>query len=165
MGHLGPKMGPCWGYVGTQDPLQTSQDGPYTGCTTSLRKFRNSLLSFWHHALLLRHKLCYSVYNCICNAFHHFKQLLATEYCESAGVVLDFPHSIRCRIPLLQKIVCERTLSTTQLIGAVCSFPVEQIADNQRTSSAFSALSDDCVLCGVRLLAANLAACEDACRT
>ena len=48
---------PRWAHVramlgpnGTQDPQQTSQDGPYTGSTTSLRKFRNSLLSFLHHA-------------------------------------------------------------------------------------------------------------------
>ena len=49
-------LGPRWAHVGgmlgpngTQDPQQTSQDGPYTGSTTSLRKSRNSLLSFSHH--------------------------------------------------------------------------------------------------------------------
>ena len=32
--------------------------------------------------------------------------------------------------------------TTTQFIGAVCSFPVEQIANNQRTSSAASGSVD-----------------------
>ena len=68
-----------------------------------LRDTKKSIVDFHKketsNTYMYGYKLCYSIYNCICNAFHYFKKLLAREHCERAGVVLNFPHSIRIRIP------------------------------------------------------------------